>query len=96
MALDERIALTLYDRMLQVIAGAEPGSGLPSAFDSDKTMLVMAQRGLVINGANYRYPWSPGNAGRSYVKGSRYSAPSSQPAGSTGSGCSANSRTSRH
>lgn len=61
MALDERIALTLYDRMFEVISGADPSAGLPSAFDSDKTMFVMAQRGMVLNGADYRNPWSPGN-----------------------------------
>ena len=61
MALDERIALTLYDRMFEVISGKDPDAGLPSAFDSDKTMFVMAQRGLVLNAADYRNPWSPGN-----------------------------------
>ena len=61
MALDERIALTLYDRMFEVISGKDPGSGLPSSFDSATTMFVMAQRGMVLNGADYRNPWSPGN-----------------------------------
>lgn len=61
MSLDKRIALTLYDRMFQVISGADPAAGLPSAFDSDKTMFVMAQRGMVLKGADYRNPWSPGN-----------------------------------
>lgn len=61
MALDERIALTLYDRMFEVISGKDPDAGLPSAFDSDKTTFVMAQRGLVLNAADYRNPWSPGN-----------------------------------
>jgi hypothetical protein len=61
MALDERIALTLYDRMFEVISGADPNAGLPSAFDSEHTMFVMAQRGMVLNGADYRNPWSPGN-----------------------------------
>lgn len=61
MALDERFALTLYDRMYQVISGADPAAGLPSAFDSDKTMFVMAQRGMVLNATDYRNPWSPGN-----------------------------------
>lgn len=61
MALDERIALTLYDRMFEVISGKDPGAGLPSAFDSDKSMFVLAQRGMVLNAADYRNPWSPGN-----------------------------------
>lgn len=61
MALDERIALTLYDRMFEVISGGDPAAGMPSAFDSKNTMFVMAQRGMVLNGADYRNPWSPGN-----------------------------------
>jgi hypothetical protein len=61
MALDERIALTLYDRMFEVITGADPGSGLPSAFDSDKSMFIMVQKGMVLNAADYQNPWSPGN-----------------------------------
>jgi hypothetical protein len=61
MALDERIALTLYDRMFEVISGKDPDSGLPSAFDSDTTTFIAAQRGLVLNAADYRNPWSPGN-----------------------------------
>jgi hypothetical protein len=61
MALDDRIALTLYDRMMEVITGKDPGAGLPSAFDTQQTMFVMAQRGMVLNGADYRNPWSPGN-----------------------------------
>jgi hypothetical protein len=61
MSLDERIALTLYDRMFQVISGADPGSGMPSAFDNKTTMFVMAQRGMALKGADYQNPWSPGN-----------------------------------
>lgn len=61
MSLDERIALTLYDRIFQVISGADPNSGMPSAFDTATTMFVMAQRGMVLNAADYRNPWSPGN-----------------------------------
>ena len=61
MALDENIALSLYDRMLQVVTGKDPGAGLPSAFDNDTTQLIMAQRGMVLNGADYRNAWSPGN-----------------------------------
>ncbi|WP_214321801.1 hypothetical protein [Nonomuraea sediminis] len=60
MSLDERIALTLYDRMFKVISG-EPDSGMASAFESANTTFVMAQRGLVLNAADYRNPWSPGN-----------------------------------
>lgn len=61
MALDDRIAMTLYDRMFEVISGSVPGSGLPSAFDSNKSRFVLAQRGMVINPADYRNPWTPGN-----------------------------------
>lgn len=61
MALDERIALSLYDSIFQVISGSDPEAGLPPAFDSDTTAFVMAQRGMVIKGADYRNPWSPGN-----------------------------------
>lgn len=61
MPLDDQIALSLYDRLQQVVTGADPGAGLPSAFDNDTTQLIMAQRGMVLNGADYRNPWSPGN-----------------------------------
>jgi hypothetical protein len=61
MSLDERIALTLYDRIFEVISGVDPAAGLPSAFDSNKSMFVMAQRGMVLHAADYRNPWSPGN-----------------------------------
>ena len=61
MPLDDQIALSLYDRMQQVVTGADPGAGLTSAFDTDTTSFVMAQRGMVLNGADYRNPWSPGN-----------------------------------
>ncbi|NAZ77368.1 hypothetical protein GTQ99_18355 [Kineococcus sp. T13] len=61
MSMDENIALSLYDKMLQVVTGADPGLGLPSAFDTSTTAFLMAQRGLVLNGADYRNPWSPGN-----------------------------------
>lgn len=61
MPLDDRIALTLYDRMFEVITGGDPGAGLPSSFDSASTTFVMAQRGMVLNAADYRNPWSPGN-----------------------------------
>ncbi|WP_117213600.1 hypothetical protein [Allorhizocola rhizosphaerae] len=61
MPLDDRIAMTLYDRMFEVITGADPGAGLPSAFDSQHNMFVMAQRGMVLNAADYRNPWTPGN-----------------------------------
>ncbi|MEV2216155.1 hypothetical protein AB0H86_32850 [Streptomyces sp. NPDC050997] len=61
MALDERIALTLYDSIYQVISGSDPDAGLPSAFNSATTAFVMAQRGMVLNGADFRNPWSPGN-----------------------------------
>lgn len=61
MALDERIALTLYDSIFQVISGSDPEVGLPSAFDSATTAFVMAQRGMVLNAADYRNPWTPGN-----------------------------------
>ena len=61
MALDEAIALTLYDRMYEVISGKDPDAGLPSSFDSATTMFVMAQRGMVLKGSDYLNPWSPGN-----------------------------------
>ncbi|MGW4548619.1 hypothetical protein ACWEN4_19915 [Streptomyces violaceorubidus] len=61
MALDERIALTLYDRIYQAISGSDPAAGLPSAFDSATTAFVMAQRGMVLKAADYHNPWSPGN-----------------------------------
>lgn len=65
MPTDEQIALTLYNRMYEVIGGADPSSGLPSAFDSSTHRFVMAQRGLALNAADYRNPWSPGNQGGS-------------------------------
>jgi hypothetical protein len=61
MALDEHIALTLYDSIFRVISGSDPEAGLPSAFDSATTAFVMAQRGMVLNSADYRNPWTPGN-----------------------------------
>lgn len=61
MALDDQIALTLYDRIFAVIGGSDPESGLPSAFDSASTMFVMAQRGMALNSKDFSNPWSPGN-----------------------------------
>lgn len=61
MALDENIALHLYDRMFEIITGSDPSTGLPSAFDTATTKFLMAPKGLVINGADYRNPWTPGN-----------------------------------
>jgi hypothetical protein len=61
MSLDERIALTMYDRMYQVITGTDPASGMAPAFKADETMFLMAQKGMAINPADYRNPWSPGN-----------------------------------
>jgi hypothetical protein len=61
MALDDQIALTLYDRIFEVIGGSDPDSGLPSAFESATTMFVMAQRGMALNSKDFTNPFSPGN-----------------------------------
>ncbi len=62
MPADDQIALTLYNRIYEVIGGADPSSGMPSAFDSNTHRFVMAQRGMALSAADYRNPWSPGNA----------------------------------
>ncbi|MEU0007963.1 hypothetical protein ABZ079_27715 [Streptomyces sp. NPDC006314] len=59
--MDERIALSLYDRIFEVISGKDPSTGFPSAFDSATTIFTMAQRGMVLNGADFRNPFTPGN-----------------------------------
>jgi hypothetical protein len=61
MALDDRIALTLYDRIFDVISGSDPAANLPSAFDTTTTRFVAVQRGMVLNPADYANPWTPGN-----------------------------------
>src|SRR5262249_51353990 len=61
MSLDERIALTLYDRMFEVITGSDPDAGLPSPFNTNETMFVMAAKGMVLKASDFANPWSPGN-----------------------------------
>jgi hypothetical protein len=74
MSRDERIALTLYDRMFEVITGSDPSSGLPPAFNSNETMFVMAAKGMVLKASDFENPWSPGNTSGSIDAAARIAA----------------------
>lgn len=59
--LDEDIAMTLYDRILELVIGSDPSAGLTPVFNTEETMFVMAQDGIVLNGADYVNPYSRSN-----------------------------------
>ena len=54
-----QLAQRLYDSMFSALTGSADGG--PAAFDPNKTFFTLQKRGQLINPADFRNQWSPGN-----------------------------------